>query len=134
LTSILVPIQEVFENRELSLIPILHRLKILAVLHQDILDGADPEWKGLLSADFSFLEYIRDHKTRELAERVSNEDRYKFQQFQTIDFLCPAEGPSSSSRLRGMARDWTSLATAVKICAIAFPNFIGRIGEVTKVD
>ncbi|CZS94296.1 uncharacterized protein RCO7_10327 [Rhynchosporium graminicola] len=88
---ILHPIKEIFENRELPLISVLRRLKILGVLHQDILNGLNPRWEGLREEDFSFLENVTTRTPQELARLLMEKDLSYSQKLYPNDFLDPAE-------------------------------------------
>jgi hypothetical protein len=124
--SILHPIKELFENRELPLMLVLQRLKILGVLYQDILDGLDPRWDGLSEEDFCFLEDVTNHTPRELAGLLIETDFSCSQKFYPNDFLRPKE-------LRNKSLQWSSLVHTVMVCAKAHPDLVWRIDEAAKV-
>ncbi|KAH6694381.1 S-adenosyl-L-methionine-dependent methyltransferase [Leptodontidium sp. MPI-SDFR-AT-0119] len=123
---ILHPIKELFENRELPLMSVLQRLKVLDILHQDILDGLDPRWDGLSEEDFCFLEDVTNHKPRELAGLLIEKDLSCSQKFYPNDFLRPAE-------LRSKSPQWSSLIHTVRVCAKAHPDLGRRIDEAAKI-
>ncbi|KAK0113096.1 hypothetical protein ONS95_014800 [Cadophora gregata] len=123
---ILRPIEELFENRELPLMSVLQRLKILGVLHQDILDGLDPRWEGLSEEDFSFLEDVTNHTPRGLARLLIEKDLFCSQKLSPNDFLDPAE-------LRSKSTQWSRLVYNVRVCAKAHPDLVGRIDEAAKI-
>ena len=114
LTSIYVPIQELFMRQDLPLIPMLRRLAILSTLHQNhILRGQDTKWESLLAADFWFLIQISDHHPREIAKLLTNTDHAQFRELCVDDFL-RTEEESSSKKLRQMNSRWSSLVDEVK--------------------
>lgn len=123
---ILRPIKELFENRELPLMSVLQRLKILAVLYQDILDGLDPRWEGLSEEDFSFLEDVTNHTPRGLARLLIEKDLSCSQKLSPNDFLDPAE-------LRSKSTQWSRLVFNVRVCAKAHPDLVGSIDEAAKI-
>ena len=123
---ILRPIKELFENRELPLMSVLQRLKILGVLHQDILDGLDTRWEGLSEEDFSFFEDVTNHTPRGLARLLIEKDLSCSQKLSPNDFLDPAE-------LRRKSTQWSRLVYNVRVCAKAHPDLVRSIDEAAKV-
>ncbi|KAH6701341.1 hypothetical protein BKA61DRAFT_681536 [Leptodontidium sp. MPI-SDFR-AT-0119] len=119
-------IKELFENRELPLMLVLQRLKILDVLYEDILDGLDPRWDGLGNEDFCFLEDVTNHTPRELGGLLIENDLSCSQKLYPNDFLDPAE-------LRSKSPQWSSLVYTVRACAKAYPDLVWRIDEAVKV-
>jgi hypothetical protein len=127
LAPILHPIKELFENQELPLMSVLQRLKVLDVLHQDILDGLDPRWEGLSEEDFCFLEDLSNHTPWKLAGLLTDKDFSCSQKFYPNDFLRPAE-------LRSKSPQWSSLVYTVRVCAKAHPDLVCHIDEAAKVS
>ena len=123
---ILHPIRDLFENRELPLMSVLQRLKILGVLHQDILDGLDPRWEGFSEEDFSFFEDVTNHTPRGLAHLLIEKDLSCSQKLSSDGFLDPAELQSKSPL-------WSRLVHHVRVCVKAHPDLVWRIDEAAKV-
>ncbi|KAG9228940.1 hypothetical protein BJ875DRAFT_547373 [Amylocarpus encephaloides] len=124
LASILIPIEELFNNRKLRLIPMLQGLQTLNVLHQNILDGGG--WEDILSADFTFLEYINDHEPLEIARLLTNDDISCFRKFSPDDYLCP------SSKLRDMRAKRSTLTHFVELYISNYTDQARHIYEITK--
>ena len=105
---------------------VLKRLKILGVLHQDILDGLDPRWEGLSEEDFSFFEDVTNHTPQELARLSIEKDISCSQKLSPNDFRDPAE-------LRSKSTQWSRLVHDVRVCVKAHPDLVGCIDEAAKV-
>lgn len=105
---------------------VLQRLKILGVLHQDILDGLDPRWEGLSEEDFSFFEDVTNHTPPGLARLLIEKDLSSSQKLSPNDFLDPAE-------LRNKSPQWSGLVHTVRVCVKARPDLVWRIDEAAKV-
>lgn len=126
LAPILHPIKELFANRKLSLILLLRRLKVLDILHQDILDRLDPSWDGLSNEDFSFLEDVGNHTPRELASLLIEKDLSCLRKFCPNEFLQPAV-------LRSKSPQWSSLVYTVRVYVKAHPDLVRRLDDIEKV-
>lgn len=124
--------RKLFEDPKLPVIPMLRRQNILGALHQDILNRLDENWDGLLSANFSFLEDVQHYTPRELAVKLTDEDYDDYWNFLLALYLSPAKGVLLE--LRNKVTKWGSLKKAVKTCAIACPDLVGRISKTAKVD
>ncbi|CZT52262.1 uncharacterized protein RSE6_13554 [Rhynchosporium secalis] len=123
---ILHPIKGLFESRELPLISMLQRLKVLGVLYQDILNGLDPRWEGLREEDFGFLENLTTHTPQELARLLIEKDLSCSQKLYPNDFLDLAE-------LRTKSPQWSSLVHTVRVCGEAHSDLVCCIDEAAKI-
>ncbi|CZT07023.1 uncharacterized protein RAG0_12613 [Rhynchosporium agropyri] len=123
---ILHPIKELFENRELPLISVLQRLKILGVLHQDILNGLYPRWEGLREEDFSFFENVTTRTPQQLARLLIEKDLSCSQKLYPNNFLDPGE-------LRTKSPQWSSLVHTVRVCGEAHSDLVCCIDEAAKI-
>lgn len=106
---------------------VLQRLKVLDVLHQDILDGLDQRWEGLSQEDFCFLGDLSNYTPLKLAGLLTDKDFLCSQKFHPNDFLCSAE-------LRSKSLQWSSLIHSVRVCVKAHLYLVCRLNEAAKVS
>ncbi|KFY67221.1 hypothetical protein V496_01700 [Pseudogymnoascus sp. VKM F-4515 (FW-2607)] len=124
MSFILVPIQELFADREVPFIAKLKRLQLLAMLYEEKIGN----YKTFKWTDFSFLEHITSKDPMTVAKVFTDADAFHFRSFCDEDFL------NNSPRLDDMSRRWSDLASAVKACCVVYrkSDIVGVLSEVSK--